>query len=208
MRKPLISAAAAIVLTAAGAVGSHVRAQAPAGAGQTTALMAQALTPVLTAWIEQSRDAAIAQGVEPIPDAMRAALEGYVPDEVLDRVRWRNGGSGEASLQQQLFRFEYSPAVTLDHVVVFEDRDAALNDPKLWAHELMHVMQYGEWGVPGFASRYLTNYAAVEREAVEYRWQYMKLKGLVPVPAGSRDAERGADVPPVAAAERAAADGR
>jgi len=74
--------------------------------------------------------------------------------------------------------------VTLDYVVVFEDREAALTDPKLWAHELKHVMQYAEWGVAGFASRYLTDHAAIEREAVEYRWELMKLRGLVPpVPA-------------------------
>lgn len=188
VRRPLVLTA--LALAAVAVAWTHVRAQAPSAAGQTTTLVVQALAPMLAAWIEQSRDAAIAQGVEPIPEAIRAVLEGYVPDDVLDRVRWRNGGSGEASLQQQLFRFEYSPAVTLDYVVVFEDRDAALTDPKLWAHELKHVMQYAEWGVAGFASRYLTHHAEIEREAVEYRWQFMKERGLVPpVPAPSVPAE-------------------
>ena len=189
-RKSLVLTA--LALTTVAAAWTNVCAQVPTVAGQTTTLVVQALAPVLTAWIEQSRDAAIAQGVEPIPEAIRAVLEGYVPDDVLDRVRWRNGGSGEGSLQQQLFRFEYSPAVTLDYVVVFEDRDAAMTDPKLWAHELKHVMQYAEWGVAGFASRYLTRHAEIEREAVEYRWQFMKERGLVPpvpAPAPSAPAE-------------------
>src|SRR5690348_14974044 len=39
------------------------------------------------------------------------------------------------------------PAMTLDDVVVFQERRAALEDPKLWAHELKHVIQFAEWGV-------------------------------------------------------------
>ena len=47
----------------------------------------EALAPLLATWIVSERDAAKAQGVEPIPPAIRAALEGYVPKRVLDRVR-------------------------------------------------------------------------------------------------------------------------
>ncbi len=148
-------------------------------------LLAESLTPILRDWIVQSRDAAVAQGVERIPGAIRAALHGYVPDDILDRVRWRVGGAGEMTLQQNLFRFGYAPAVTLDHVVVFERESDALNDPKLWAHELKHVMQYAEWGVTDFAARYLRDYEAVEKEAAEYRWEWMKLTDRVPKVAGT-----------------------
>jgi hypothetical protein len=141
---------------------------------------------MLADWILDSRDAAIAHGVEPVPRAVRAALGGYVPEETLERARWRVGGSGEMSLQQQLFRFEYSPAVTLDYVVVFQNREDA-EDPKLWVHELKHVMQYAEWGVSGFAARYLTDYEAVEHDAAEYRWEWMKRAGLVPPVAAGDD---------------------
>jgi hypothetical protein len=41
-------------------------------------------------------------------------------------------------------------------------------------------MQYAEWGVTDFAARYVRDYEAVEREAAEYRWQWMKLTNRVP----------------------------
>ncbi|HEX5419120.1 MAG TPA: DUF4157 domain-containing protein [Gammaproteobacteria bacterium] len=137
-------------------------------------LMVHTATPVLSALIERSRDEAIAQGVEPIPNAIRAELAGYVPEATLDRVRWCVACGGPLSLQRNTFLFRYAPAITLDYVVVFEHRGDALGDPSLWAHELKHVMQYREWGVEGFAARYLADYQAVESEAAEYRWQWMK----------------------------------
>jgi hypothetical protein len=41
-------------------------------------------------------------------------------------------------------------------------------------------MQFEEWGVAGFATRYLSNSNAVENEAYEFRWQFMKQAGLIP----------------------------
>jgi uncharacterized protein DUF4157 len=145
-------------------------------------LFDEALGPLLAEWIIQSRDAALATGVEPVPLDVRTALAGYVPDEVLERVRWQVGGAGETSLQNNLFRFGYTPAVTLDYVVVFQNA-ADATDPKLWVHELKHVMQFSEWGVAGFAARYLRDSDSIETEAVEYRWEWMKLAGLTPAPA-------------------------
>jgi hypothetical protein len=130
--------------------------------------------PIVAGLIEESRDEAIAHGVEPIPQAIREELEGYVPKTVLDRARWCSGCGGTLSLQQNTFRLGFAPAITLDYVIVFERRDDALTDPSLWVHELKHVMQYEDWGVAGFASRYLEDYAAVEREAAEYRWEWVK----------------------------------
>jgi len=147
--------------------------------------VAATLTPLLADWIGRSRDAAIQQGVAEIPQAIRATLVGYVPDAVLSRVRWRTGGGGVISLQQNVFAFGEVPAITLDYVIVFAEEKAALEDPKLWAHELKHVMQFEEWGVDGFATRYLIDNAAIETEAAEYRWQFMKLRGLTPPPLGS-----------------------
>ena len=159
--------------------------EVPRGPSGLSPAVVQTLTPVLADWIARSRDAAIRQGVAEIPPDIRAMLEGYVPDATLDRVRWRVGGAGEMSIQQNVFAFGDAPAVTLDHVIVFSEEKAALEDPKLWAHELRHVMQFADWGVAGFAARYLRDYEAVEGEAAEYRWQFMKLKGLVPPPSGA-----------------------
>ena len=144
-----------------------------------SAFMVEALAPLLASWIVSERDAAKAQGVEPIPASIRAALAGYVPEPVLDRVRWREG-AGELSMPQNVIRFGDTPAVTLDDVIVFRERRTALEDPTIWAHELKHVMQFAEWGIDGFAARYLSDYEAVESEAAEFRWQFMKEAGLIP----------------------------
>lgn len=131
------------------------------------------LAPMLARWIAESRDAAVHEGVEPVPQSIRAALAGFVPDEILDRARWRVDGGGVLSLQQTLFRSGYVPAVTLEHVIVFDRERDALEDAALWAHELKHVMQYAEWGLEGFASRYLEDYAAIEAEASDYRRRWL-----------------------------------
>jgi hypothetical protein len=161
------------------------------GGVRLSPILAETLSPLLADWIVASRDAAIASGVQPIPAAIRSALAGYVPDDTLERVRWRVGDDDEITLQHNLVQFGDVPAVTLDHVVVFKDRRVALEDPKLWAHELKHVMQFAEWGVGGFVTRYLKDYEAVEKEAAEYRWQFMKQAGLIPLVPGA--ATTGAD---------------
>jgi hypothetical protein len=142
-------------------------------------LIVESLAPLFASSLIAARDAARAEGVAPIPAAIRGALEGYVPEPMLDRARWRVGGSA-LSLPQNVIRFGHADAMTLDDVIVFAERGAALGDPKLWAHELKHVMQFAEWGVAGFATRYLSDYEAVEFEAEEFRWQFMKRAGLVP----------------------------
>lgn len=143
-------------------------------------VVAETFAPLLANWIRESRDAALTEGVEPVPRTIRDALRGYVPDAVLEKARWRAGGGGGLSLQQSLFRIGDYEAVTLDYVVVFLDAQKAEEDPKLWAHELKHVMQFAEWGIGGFAARYLRDYEAVEHDAAEYRWQFMKQAGLIP----------------------------
>ena len=162
--------AAAVAL----AQGQPERAPSP-----STSLVVESLAPLLASWIESERDAMKAQGVQPIPAAIRTALEGYVPEAVLDRVRWREGAT-ELSLPQNMIRFGHASAVTLDDVIVFEEGSTVLEDPRFWAHEIKHVMQFEQWGVEGFATRYLSDYAAVEMEANDFRWQFMKQAGLIP----------------------------
>jgi hypothetical protein len=161
------------------------------GGVRLSPILAETLSPLLADWIVASRDAAIARGVQPIPAAIRSALAGYVPDDTLERVRWRVGDDDEITLQHNLVQFGDVPAVTLDHVVVFKDRRVALEDPKLWAHELKHVMQFSEWGVGGFVTRNIKDYESVENEAPEYRWQIMKQEGFIPLVPGA--ATPGAD---------------
>jgi hypothetical protein len=166
-----VGLALAFGVTAAGAAAQDI--------GSLSPLVVESLAPLLASWIASSRDAVLAEGAEPIPPSIRAALAGYVPDAILDRVRWRTGAS-EMSLPQTIIQFGDAYAVTLDYVVVFQEEREALEDPKLWAHELKHVMQFAEWGVDGFATRYLTDHDAIEADAWEYRWQFMKHAGLIP----------------------------
>jgi hypothetical protein len=145
------------------------------------------VAPVLRDWIVTSRDAAFAQGVRTIPAEIRAAVNGYVPADVLDRVRWRVDTSSYLSVQQSLFRLGATPAMTLDDVVIFAEESDALEDPTLWVHELFHVMQYRDWGVDGFVARYLEDYQAVEHDAAEYRWEWMKRTGRIPKSTAGMD---------------------
>lgn len=135
------------------------------------------VAPVVAAGITSLRDSAIARGVEPVPSSIRDALLGYVPLDVLDDVRWRIDDS--LSAQHTMFVLSDTPAMTLGHVVVFA-RAADAGDATLWAHELFHAMQFQRWGIEGFVERYLADYGAVEFEAAEFRWQWMKATGRTP----------------------------
>src|SRR5688572_7809244 len=156
MRRMRATASWVIGLCAATAAAVLAQGPPPRAPAPLNPFGVEALAPLLASWIASERDAATAQGVEPIPPAIRAVLEGYVPDAVLDRVRWREGAS-ELSMPQNVIRFGHASAVTLKH-----------------------VMQFEEWGVEGFATRYLNDYQAVENEAQEFRWQFMKQAGLIP----------------------------
>ena len=176
-----------IVFVGLGGLGGMPSAELPVAQAQAPTerpsalppMLIDSLAPVFAGWIVSERDAARSQGVEPIPAEIRTALTGYVPESILDRVRWRQGAT-ELSVPQNIFRFGHIQAMVLDDVVIFNDRREALEDPKLWAHELKHVMQFTEWGVDGFAERYLRDYDAIENEAAEFRWQFMKQAGLIP----------------------------
>jgi hypothetical protein len=129
----------------------------------------------LAEWIAESRDAAVRAGVERVPDRVRGKLEGFVPDAVLEQVRWRTGTDSSTSLQSYLFGFG-TVAVTLDDVVVFASA-ADAEDAGLWAHELRHVMQYQACGIAGFARLYVTRHDALEAQSQEYasRWHQWSL---------------------------------
>lgn len=131
------------------------------------------LAPVLTTLITDARDLAIESGVEKIPIEIREALIDFVPHDILEDVRWR--------VDNNPLSMGHVSAIAFDHVILFFDADDAF-DPKLWAHEIFHVMQYREWGVDGFVTRYLGDRAAVERDAWDFRWQWMEATNRVPSP--------------------------
>jgi hypothetical protein len=136
------------------------------------------LTPALAAWITQSRDAAVARGVAEIPVEIRAAFDEFIRPDVLERVRWRIDGE-TGVLGRMLFQAGAIRGVTLDNVILFSNAEEAANF-KLWAHELYHAMQYTEWGIEGFAERFVADHRAIEHDAREFRWSWMKATGRIP----------------------------
>ncbi|NNC63463.1 MAG: DUF4157 domain-containing protein [Gammaproteobacteria bacterium] len=137
-----------------------------------------ALTPALVVSLETFRDEAIARGVEPMPIEVLEAFDGHLPDDVLASVRWRI--EPESLLIGWNVLQSGMRAVTLDNLILFASAEEAAN-VKLWAHELYHALQYRQWGIEGFVEHYLVDRAAVEREAWEFRWQWMKATGRAPI---------------------------
>ncbi len=113
------------------------------------------------------RDTALRLGTQPMPRDIRAQLEGFVPDDVLDAVRWR-GTDGIAPASLAMVVSMGVVAVTVDHVVLFMDDHVARNNAGLWAHELRHLMQYADCGVDAFAFAYLHDRALLEQDAHGY----------------------------------------
>ena len=147
------------------------------GVGALDVEMRSTLTSALVGSLETLRDDAIARGVEPMPTEFLEAFSGHLPNDVLANVRWRVEPDSVifgANVFSSGMR-----AVALDNVILFVNAQEAAN-VKLWAHELYHVLQYRQWGTEGFIQRYLADRAGVEREAWEFRWQWMKATGRTP----------------------------
>lgn len=172
----LIDSLSAAGADAAAAVGRGIEALEPAGR--------DLLESTLVAWIEQMRDDARRRGVRPVPPELRAELEGHVPAAVLDRLGYRVDDT-RLSVQRGLFVLGDTPAVTVDDVILFRDAEAASN-VVLWAHEIHHAVQYGDWGVHGFAARYIASRGEVEHAANEFMWRWLQATGRAPVVAANR----------------------
>ncbi len=128
--------------------------------------------------IEAARGRAIADGVRPIPTAVYRRLLGFFPAALLQQVRFATGpAANRISLPSLAFSYGDAAAITLREVVLFRDEKAAQSDLKLWAHELTHVLQYQRWGLDGFASRYVTDRAGVEKEATDNAERFAKWLG-------------------------------
>lgn len=124
-------------------------------------------TKLLSSLIQSARENAIANGVKPIPTRIHSALLGFFPETLLRKVRFSSGQADSITIPGLAMTYGHIDAVTLVDVILFQDDHAAQTDAKLWAHELTHVMQYERWGADGFARRYLENYQAVEKEAID-----------------------------------------
>lgn len=120
----------------------------------------------LSAAIRLSKSRA-AQGAQPIPEQIRAQLNLFFDNALLNRVRYSTdwGAAANGTLQQFILGNGHAFAVTLDDVIVFQSPTDATGNVLLWAHELGHVEQYQRMGIDSFASRVVTAYWTVENEA-------------------------------------------
>ncbi|MBM3482943.1 MAG: DUF4157 domain-containing protein [Alphaproteobacteria bacterium] len=106
----------------------------------------------------------------PIPDSIKATLAPYFPATpwVLDKARWvvaeEIGG-----LTEIIMLNPDVGAMTVNDIVIFRSKDDAESNAPLWAHELVHVLQFQALGVDAFAKEYLeTGGRALEKEAEEF----------------------------------------
>lgn len=113
--------------------------------------------PVASAMVS-GRNAVVTGGANRIPPQIASQLRRWYSDDLLNSIRWTtNWGPLQHTLQAAQMSFNpRTRAITLINAVVFRD-DIAANDAVLWAHEVFHVQQYRDWGVFGFAKRWVEN---------------------------------------------------
>jgi len=116
--------------------------------------------------IRQSRDRTYPRG-KLMPTEIRRKLAPFFPRTILDKVRYSTDWETAADGTTYLLILQNSSveAVTLGDVILFRD-DQVVENPLLWAHELVHVEQYSRLGIPTFASQYLQQAWVLENEAI------------------------------------------
>lgn len=124
-------------------------------------IAASALANALVA----SRDAAWAQGTQPMPPHIRQALLTWYPAELLDSIEYRVGVIEDGSVQSLSMRYGDAVAVTAIDTIIFRNAWDAENNLALWGHEVKHVEQFRDWGLMEFARAYVRDHAAVEAPA-------------------------------------------
>ena len=122
-------------------------------------------TQVFEAALQQSRDTARQGGTKPVPPSIRAALKGFYDDDTLNRASFVIGDPAAVNVATLALSYGDAVAVTLIDTVVFKNADDANTNAVLWAHELRHIQQFRDWGLHGFATRYLRSWNDVENEA-------------------------------------------
>lgn len=147
--------------------------------------MGRMAASALEQWIVTSRNN-LAQGdVQPIPLHIRVQLDGYYDLRVLETARYKVGDDEVLNAANTMLQNPDVNAVALMDVIVFRHADDAQNNVALWAHELMHVQQYLEWGVSEFAARYTRDYNAVEAPAYEIQRRVTRALKAEPAPAAA-----------------------
>ena len=105
----------------------------------------------------------------PISEEVKTQLASIIEARTLSRARYAVG-KVEITLPNfigqgnKLMGDDY--AVVVDDVIVFNTTPPAYAEaPFWWAHEVMHVSQYGRMGIEKFAYQYMTDSPGIEGEA-------------------------------------------
>lgn len=134
-----------------------------------TSIQTAPLEILLAAALEASVQA-LEPDSKPIPSLIRKAMAPYFPADLLKKARYRTQAFGitlpEAINGFQAFMGEHSFAVTTGHIINFSVKPGTdQTGTHWWAHELAHVQQFSQWGIDGFAERYVRTYSEVESAA-------------------------------------------
>jgi hypothetical protein len=124
----------------------------------------QVAAPALALWLTQAR-AEAAVDVQAIPAHIREQLLRWYDPGVLDAARYKVSDNGQFNTATAMLQNPDVGAVTLIDIILFRDAQSAEQNLALWAHELKHVQQFQQWGVDGFAQRYIQDFNAVEAPA-------------------------------------------
>lgn len=137
----------------------------PSPLAALTQTVSALLGPPLAEAIRSTRDRVYPHG-HPMPAEVRQKLAPFFPGAVLKKVRYATEWDPAEDTLPSLFMGQSSKAaMTLGDVILFRDAQGVA-DPLLWAHELTHVMQYTQLGIPAFATRYLEQGWELEAEAM------------------------------------------
>ena len=93
-----------------------------------------------------SKKNALQTGPYPIPENILSHMTDHFCHKLLESVRYVVDSEIDSTLQALAFHIGDKDAITLENVIVFRRNDDALNNIRLWAHELVHVRQYRSWG--------------------------------------------------------------
>lgn len=121
---------------------------------------------------------------EPVPDEIRRALAPYFPETpwVFEKTRWVVSAE-VGGLPDIIMLNPDVGAMTVNDIVIFKSKSDAESNAPLWAHELVHVLQFQALGVEAFAREYLeTGGKDLENEAEEFSERVRRrLEGNKPV---------------------------
>jgi hypothetical protein len=133
--------------------------------------------------IADGRNAALKNGVHPIPEEIKAELSMYFDKRLLNSVRYTVGSSIFNGVTQGIALKSGAAAITLVNVVVFKRSGGSKGskDPVLWAHEMFHVRQYKKYGLSEFSAilsldGFKNKNSAIEKPAYAFGDRFSRIR--------------------------------